>query len=63
MEKKGKGPIVIGRGSKELAACDGGHSLLNRKGVILKVPYQRMNGLFFEYFVRQHFNICFARCT
>ncbi len=30
--------------------------------MVLKVPYQRMNGPFFENCVRQHFNICFARC-
>ncbi len=30
--------------------------------MVVKVLYQRMNCPFFENFVRQHFNFCFARC-
>ena len=32
------------------------------KGVVLKVPYEKMSGGFFEKFVREHFNLCFAKC-
>ena len=31
------------------------------KGVILKVPYEKMTGDFFRNFIREHFNITFAQ--
>lgn len=31
------------------------------KGVILKEPYDKLNGQFFANFIRQHFNLCFGR--
>ena len=63
--KRSEGLIVTGRGSKELAGGKRLHvmvAIAYGKGVVLKVPYQKMDGPFFEQFVRQHFNICFARC-
>ena len=32
-----------------------------KKGVILAVPYENMNGTFFAQFIRTHFNIAFGR--
>ena len=55
-----------GRGSKELAGVSKRLHLIVAiaygKGVVLKVPYQKMSGFFFEKFVRQNFNLCFAKC-
>ena len=31
------------------------------KGVILKVPYEKMTGEFFATFIREHFNLTFAK--
>ena len=31
------------------------------KGVILKVPYAKMTGEFFARFIREHFNLTFAK--
>ena len=31
------------------------------QGVILKEPYENLNGNFFANFMRRHFNLCFAR--
>jgi hypothetical protein len=30
--------------------------------VVLKVPYEKMNGNFFAEFIGKHFNTCFAKC-
>ena len=32
-----------------------------KKGVVLAVPYENMNGTFFAQFIRTHFNIAFGR--
>ena len=32
-----------------------------KKGVVLAVPYENMNGTFFAQFIRIHFNIAFGR--
>ena len=32
-----------------------------RHGVILREPYQNLNGKFFANFIRGHFNLCFGR--
>ena len=56
---------MTGRGSKELAGGKRLHlivAIAYGKGVVLKVPYEKMSGGFFEKFVRQHFNLCFAKC-
>ena len=33
------------------------------KRVILKVPYEKMTGEFFATFIREHFNLTFAKAT
>ena len=63
--KRSEGLIVTGRGSKELAGGKRLHvmvAIASGKGVVLKVPYKKMDGPFFKKFLKQHFNICFARC-
>ena len=35
-------------------------AIAHGKGVILKEPYEKMNGRFFSLFIRDHFNSCFA---
>ena len=32
-----------------------------RHGVILREPYEKLNGKFFANFIREHFNLCFGR--
>jgi hypothetical protein len=32
------------------------------KGVVLKVPYEKMNGNLFAEFIAKHCNTCFAKC-
>ena len=32
-----------------------------RKGIILAIPYQKMNGPYFASFIKDHFNITFAK--
>ena len=56
--KMSEGLLVTGKGSKELA---GGKRLriivaiTYGKGVVLKVPYENMNGNFFAEFIGKHF--------
>ena len=50
--------------AKELAGGRRVHlivAIAYSKGVILKVPYEKMNGSFFAVFVREHLNITFAK--
>jgi hypothetical protein len=62
--KMSEGLLVTGKGSKEFA---GGKRLriivaiTYGKGVVLKVPYENMNGNFFAEFIGKHFNSCFAK--
>ena len=35
-------------------------AIAHGKGMILKEPYEKMNGRFFSQFIRDHFNLCFA---
>ena len=63
--KRSKGLQLTSKGLKELAGGKRLHVLVAiayGKGVVLKVPYRKMDGNFFAEFIRQHFNICFARC-
>lgn len=62
--KKGEGLMYTGKGSKELAGGRRLHVIVAiafGKGVILAVPYVKMDGAFFARFIREHFNITFAR--
>ena len=63
--KRTEGLQFTGKGSKELAGGRRLHiivAIAYGKGVVLKVPYRKMDGDFFAEFIRQHFNMCFARC-
>ena len=62
--QKGEGLKVTVKGSKDLAGGRRLHILVAiayGKGVILAVPFQKMDGTFFAEFIRDHFNIAFAR--
>ena len=62
--KKGEGLKVTAKGSKDLAGGRRLHVLVAiayGKGVILAVPFQKMDGTFFAQFIRDHFNMAFAR--
>lgn len=55
---------VTAKGCKQLAGGRRVHlivAIAYSKGVILKVPYEKMNGTFFAAFVREHLNISFAK--
>ena len=61
--KQGEGLQITAKGSKDLAGGRRLHLLVaiaHGKGVILKEPYEKMNGRFFSQFIRDHFNLCFA---
>ena len=63
--KKCEGLLMTGRGSKELAGGKQLHLIIAiayGKGVVLKVSYEKMSGGFFEKFIGQNFNLCFAKC-
>ena len=56
--KKGEGLLFTTKGSKELAGGKRLHLLVaiaHGKGVICAEPYEKMNGPYFERFVRRHF--------
>ena len=36
-------------------------AIAHRKGVILKEPYEKMDGDFFYNFIKKHFNLTFAK--
>lgn len=62
--KKKEGLQVTAKGCKQLAGGRRVHlivAIAYSKGVILKVPYEKMNGSFFAVFVREHLNITFAK--
>ena len=62
--QKGEGLKLTTKGSKDLAGGRRLHVLVAiayKKGVILAVPYENMNGTFFAQFIRTHFNIAFGR--
>ena len=61
--KREEGLKVTAKGCKDLAGGRRLHVLVAiayGKGVILKVPYQKMTGEFFATFIREHFNMTFA---
>jgi transposase len=63
--KMSEGLLVTGKGSKEFSGGKRLHvivAIAYRKGVVLKVPYEKMNGNFFAEFIGKHFNTCFAKC-
>ena len=62
--KKEEGLQLRAKGSKELAGGRRLHLIVAvayGKGVILKVPYVKMTGQIFAQFIREHFNITFAK--
>lgn len=62
-QKREEGLTVIGKGCKDLAGGWRLHVLVAiafEKGVILKVPYEKMTGKFSAAFIREHFNFTFA---
>lgn len=62
--QKSEGLKVTTKGSKDLAGGRRLHvlaAIAYKKGVILAVPYENMNGTFFAQFIRTHFNIAFGR--
>ena len=57
--KQGKGLLINRRGSKDLVARQRFRFavvIAHGKGVILKEPYEKMNGRFFLQFITDHFN-------
>lgn len=61
--KQGEGLQITAKGSKDLAGGRRLHLLVaiaHGKGMILKEPYEKMNGRFFSQFIKDHFNLCFA---
>lgn len=62
--KKSEGLQVTSKGCKDLAGGKRLHVMVPiayGKGVVLKEPYEKLNGLFFANFIRQHFHLCFGR--
>lgn len=63
--RKGEGLNLTSKGSKELAGGRRLHVIVAvafGRGVVLREPYEKMNGEFFANFVKEHFNLCFAKC-
>ena len=62
--RREEGLQLTAKGSKELAGGRRLHVIVAiafGKGVILKVPYEKMTGTFFANFIREHFNITFTK--
>ena len=62
--RKGEGLKYTAKASKNLAGDRRLHVLVAiayGKGVILKVPYEKMSGKFFALFIRRHFNLAFGQ--
>ena len=62
--KKGEGLMLTGKGSKDLAGGRRVHvmvAIAHGKGVIIAELYKKMNGNFFSHFIKNKFNICFAK--
>ena len=62
--KREEGLHVTAKGCKDLAGGRHLHVIAAKaygKGVILKVPYEKMTGEFFATFIREHFNLSFAK--
>ena len=61
--QKSEGLNLTTKGSKDLASGRRSHLLAAvtyKKGVMLAVPYENMNGTFFAQFIRTHFNTAFG---
>ena len=58
--KKGEGLFLTGKGSKDLPGSRRVH-VAHGKGVIVAKPYEKMNGKFFAQFIKNNFNMCFAK--
>jgi transposase len=61
---KGEGLTFTAKGSKSLPGGRRLHMMVaiaHRKGVILKEPYEKMDGDFFYNFIKKHFNLTFAK--
>jgi transposase len=62
--KKSEGLEITTKGSKELPGGRRVHvmvAIAYGKGVVLRVPYTKMDGPFFAQFIKEHFRISFAR--
>ena len=62
--RREEGLQVTAKGCKDLAGGRRLHvivAIAYGKGVILKVPYEKMTGEFFATFIREHFNLTFAK--
>ena len=62
--QKCEGLKITTKGSKELAGGQRVHMIIAigyGKGVVLRVPYTKMDGPFFAQFITDHFRIAFAR--
>lgn len=62
--KPGEGLHITAKGSKDLAGGRRLHlivAIAAGKGIILNEAYEKMNGEFFASFIRQYFNITFAK--
>ena len=61
--KRSEGLTVTTKGCKDLAGGRRLHvivAIAHGDGVILREPYEKMNGQFFAAFIREHFNTCFT---
>ena len=62
--KKSEGLEITTKGSKELPGGRRVHvmvAIAYGKGVVLRVPYTKMDGPFFAQFIKEHFRIAFGR--
>jgi hypothetical protein len=62
--KKGEGLILTGKGSKDLPGGRRVHvmvAIAHGKGVILAKPHEKMNRKFFANFIKNNFNIRYAK--
>lgn len=62
--KRGEGLSFTAKGTKSLAGGRRLHiivAIASQKGVILRKDYEKMDGQFFARFVRENFNLCFAK--
>ena len=64
--QKKEGLMLTGKGSKDLPGGRRVHvmvTIAHGKGVILVEPYQKINGIFFANFIKNKFNIGFAKAS
>lgn len=61
---KGEGLTITAKGSKDQAGGRRLHLMVavaHRKGVVLCQPYEKLNAAFFAGFIKDHFNLTFAK--